>query len=151
MKKRLFLAPLALLTASLVLSQAAKQNVQPAGQSNSAAKTEALRSIDDLSANLAKLEDSHAKILDLNARMSQLFESLRQKAADTAKLAANAKNLPPDLMQSLQNLQETQMSFNLQYLQLQNNMQNENRQFNMVSNIMKTKHDTVKNSISNIH
>ena len=82
--------------------------------------------------------------------MSDLFEKLRQKAADTARLAANVKNLPPDLKQSLQNLQETQMSFNLQYLQLQNTMQNENRQFTMVSNIMKTKHDTVKNSISNI-
>jgi hypothetical protein len=42
------------------------------------------------------------------------------------------------------------MSFNLQYLQLQETMQNENRQYTMVSNIMKTKHDTVKNSIGNI-
>ena len=47
--------------------------------------------------------------------------------------------------------EEVQMSFNLQYLQLQNAMQNDNRQFTMVSNIMKTKHDTVKNTISNIH
>jgi uncharacterized protein YukE len=46
--------------------------------------------------------------------------------------------------------QEMQMSFNLQYLQLHNQMQNENRQFTMVSNVMKTKHDTVKNSISNV-
>ena len=42
------------------------------------------------------------------------------------------------------------MSFNLQYLQLQETMQNENRHYTMVSNIMKTKQDTVKNSISNI-
>jgi septal ring factor EnvC (AmiA/AmiB activator) len=55
-----------------------------------------------------------------------------------------------DLMQATQQMQETQMSFNLQYLGLQNNMQNENRQFTMVSNIMKTKHDTEKNVISNI-
>jgi hypothetical protein len=47
-------------------------------------------------------------------------------------------------------MQETQMSFNLQYLQLQMQMQHENRAFTAVSNIMKTKHDTVKNSISNI-
>ena len=47
-------------------------------------------------------------------------------------------------------MQETQMSFNLQYLQLQSQMQNENRSYTAVSNIMKTKHDTVKNSISNI-
>ena len=55
------------------------------------------------------------------------------------------------LMQATQQMQETQMSFNLQYLQLQNSMQNENRQFTMVSNIMKTKHDTAKNTISNVH
>lgn len=54
------------------------------------------------------------------------------------------------LLEATLQMQETQMSFNLQYLQLQNEMQNENRQFTMVSNIMKTKHDTVKNTISNI-
>jgi hypothetical protein len=54
------------------------------------------------------------------------------------------------LMQATQQMQETQMSFNLQYLQLQNQMQNENRQITMVSNIMKTKLDTMKNSIANI-
>jgi hypothetical protein len=42
------------------------------------------------------------------------------------------------------------MSFNLQYLTLQSSMQNDNRQFTMVSNIMKTKHDTAKNSIRDI-
>jgi hypothetical protein len=47
-------------------------------------------------------------------------------------------------------MQETQMSFNLQYLQLQNAMQNENRQYTAVSNIMKTKHGTAKNAIGNI-
>jgi hypothetical protein len=54
------------------------------------------------------------------------------------------------LLTAVKEMQETQMSFNLQYLQLQSQMQNENRQFTAVSNIMKTKHDTVKNSISNI-
>jgi len=46
--------------------------------------------------------------------------------------------------------QEMQQSFNLQYLQLQQNMQQQNRQFTMVSNIMKSKHDTAQNSINNI-
>ena len=57
---------------------------------------------------------------------------------------------PAELRSASKQMQETQMSFNLQYLQLQNQMQNENRQYTAVSNIMKTKHDTVKNSISNI-
>ena|SRR5688500_8321913 len=45
---------------------------------------------------------------------------------------------------------EAEMSFNMQYLQLQSQMQHENRSYTAVSNIMRTKHDTVKNSISNI-
>ncbi|UCF43965.1 MAG: RHS repeat protein [Planctomycetota bacterium] len=42
------------------------------------------------------------------------------------------------------------MSYNLQYLQLQNKMQRDNRQFTLISNIMKMKHDTAKNLINNI-
>ena len=45
--------------------------------------------------------------------------------------------------------QETR-SFTLKYLQLQNKISHENREFSTVSNIMKNKHDTAKNSINNI-
>ena len=45
---------------------------------------------------------------------------------------------------------EMEESFNLQYLQLQQNMQGQNRQFTAVSNIMKVKHDTAKAAINNI-
>lgn len=44
-----------------------------------------------------------------------------------------------------------QMAFSVQNRHLQNSMQSDNRQFTMVSNLMKAKHDTVKNTISNIH
>jgi hypothetical protein len=54
------------------------------------------------------------------------------------------------LLAATKEMQETQMSFNLQYLQLQSQMQQDNRSYSAVSNIMKTKHDTVKNSISNV-
>jgi hypothetical protein len=47
-------------------------------------------------------------------------------------------------------MQEMSQNFNLQYLDLQQDMQNENRQFTLVSNIMKTKHDTAKSAINNI-
>jgi len=43
-----------------------------------------------------------------------------------------------------------ELSFNTQYLSLQQKMENENKQYAAVSNVLKTKHDTVKNSISNI-
>jgi hypothetical protein len=45
---------------------------------------------------------------------------------------------------------EMQASFNMQYLMLQQQMQSENRQFTTLSNVMKTKHDTAKNAISNV-
>jgi hypothetical protein len=64
--------------------------------------------------------------------------------------AAAGEGSQSQLMAATQQMQEAQMSFNLQYLQLQSQMQNENRQYTAVSNIMKTKHDTVKNSISNV-
>jgi hypothetical protein len=47
-------------------------------------------------------------------------------------------------------LTEMNQSFNLQYLGLQKQMQDESRRFTLVSNIMKTKNDTAKNSINNI-
>ena len=39
------------------------------------------------------------------------------------------------------------MSFNLQYLQVQETMQNENRQYAVVSNIMKAQQNAVKNNL----
>lgn len=55
-----------------------------------------------------------------------------------------------NLMQSTKEMQEMNQSFNLQYLGLQQKMQAENRQFTMISNIMKTKHDTARNAINNV-
>lgn len=54
------------------------------------------------------------------------------------------------LLAATKQMQETQMSFDLQYLQLQSQMQSQNRSYSAVSNVMQLKHDTVKNSIGNI-
>lgn len=54
------------------------------------------------------------------------------------------------LLQQTQRMQEMNQSFNLQYLQLQENMQADNRQFTTLSNVMKTKQDTAKNAINNL-
>ena len=44
-----------------------------------------------------------------------------------------------------------QAAQNMQYLELQNQMQQENQTFSTLSNVMKVRSDTAKNSISNIH
>ncbi|MDE0882621.1 MAG: hypothetical protein OSB21_08510 [Myxococcota bacterium] len=68
----------------------------------------------------------------------------------TGGAPASTGNAQQDMMNQTKALQEMQMSFNLQYLTLQQKMQGENRQYSTISNVLKTKHDTTKNSINNI-
>jgi hypothetical protein len=82
------------------------------------------------------------------ARISAVLVGLGLSLVGAAGIAA--AQTPQSLLDATKQMQETQMSFNLQYLQLQSQMQSENRSYTAVSNIMKTKHDTVKNSIGNI-
>ena len=85
------------------------------------------------------------------ASLNQHHENYRQAAKLAGALnASSGGNSAAQLMAATQQMQETQMSFNLQYLQLQDQMQRENQQYTAVSNLLKTKHDTVKNAIHNI-
>jgi len=106
--------------------------------------------LEDLQRSLAVMDGCHESISRLNEELAQRIDRLREKLADSLTRIEQHADIPADLLAVTKQMKEDQMSFNLQYLQLQNQMQNENRQFTMVSNIMKTKHDTVKNSISNI-
>jgi hypothetical protein len=56
-----------------------------------------------------------------------------------------------DILAATRALQEQAQSFNLQYLQLQESLQRESREFTTLSNVMKVKHDSAKSSIQNIH
>jgi hypothetical protein len=84
---------------------------------------------------------------ELASNDGRIVGELRRLVAQRQAARSNSSSAA---LNAAQQVQETQTSFNLQYLQLQNQMQNENRQYTAVSNIMKTKHDTVKNTISNI-
>jgi hypothetical protein len=55
-----------------------------------------------------------------------------------------------DPVSAQKQMREINQSFNMQYLGLQQQMQDESRRFSLLSNIMKTKHDTAKNSINNL-
>ncbi len=110
---------------------------------------------------LKQLEQQSAQLLTLihnfNEQQKQFITQLEKLEKNYDEMtkgnltnADDGGNSQNQLMAATRQMQETQMSFNLQYLQLQSQMQNENRSYTAVSNIMKTKHDTVKNSISNI-
>ncbi|MBI3178887.1 MAG: hypothetical protein HYZ27_04460 [Deltaproteobacteria bacterium] len=63
---------------------------------------------------------------------------------------AGAPGAGGDMFTNMRSFQAEQMSLNMQYLVLQQQMQQENRQFTTLSNVMKTKHDTAKNAINNV-
>jgi hypothetical protein len=56
-----------------------------------------------------------------------------------------------DVVEATRALQQEAQSFNLQYLQLQESMQRESREFTALTNVMKVKHDSAKSAINNIH
>jgi hypothetical protein len=56
-----------------------------------------------------------------------------------------------DVLDETRALHEESRTFNLQYLQLQENVQRESREFTALSNVMRVKHDSAKSAIANIH
>jgi hypothetical protein len=55
------------------------------------------------------------------------------------------------LLDATRSMQQEARTFNLQYLQLQEGMQRESREFTALSNVLKVKHDSAKSAINNIH
>jgi hypothetical protein len=113
------------------------------------------RYVAEIGADLTSLESHFQKYREAAEKVRELYAKLSARSAEFEKAVhafatAARGSSQSELLEATKKMQETQMSFNLQYLQLQNQMQNENRAYTAVSNIMKTKHDTAKNSISNV-
>jgi len=163
MLRAISIALLLLAMGSLAAAQQRPASAMPASRS------EALQAIGDASTQLAELNKIHARTVALNAELSKLYEALSKKAADVGKLsesagagkglgagasvgaaAAGGGSSTDQFLQATKQMRETQMSFNLQYLQLQSQMQKENQQFETVSNVLKSKHDAAMAAINNI-
>lgn len=97
-----------------------------------------------LLAMMASYNEKQKKLLIRVEKLETNYDSLNR---NRVAINGNSQN---QLLNATKQMQENQMFFNLQYLQLQSQMQHENRSYTTISNIMKTKHDTVKNSISNV-
>jgi hypothetical protein len=72
-------------------------------------------------------------------------------AVGSAVTAAASAGSEGDMLEATRALQAEAQSFNLQYLQLQESMQRESREFTAVSNVMKVRHETAKTAIQNVH
>jgi len=114
------------------------------------AQAEALKALNESESSLADLENIHGKTVELSEKMFGIYSALNKKVTEVARLAGQSGTSLSQLAQATKEMQEMSQSFNLQYLMLQQQMQSENQQFTTISNVLKTKHDTARNSISNI-
>ena len=69
---------------------------------------------------------------------------------DAALTGSSDGTSAQQLLKASYQMQEMNQEFNLQYLNLQSNMQADSRQYTALSNVSKTKADTAKNSLSNV-
>ena len=97
---------------------------------------------------VAVLEDHRVALVGAHQGYVDAAQELAEMAKELSLLAQKVSERPG--AEDLEALGEMNQSFSLQYLQLQQNMQAQNREFNLLSNIMKTKHDTAKNAINNV-
>ena len=80
-----------------------------------------------------------------------LAGAVREGVRAATSPARSAAGSPGDMVEATRALQQEAQSFNLQYLQLQESMQRDSREFQALSNVMKVKHDSAKAAINNIH
>jgi len=125
-------------------------DIRITGSLNTQVQATLLHEVEASQALHADLDASHANSARLEGQLSELVNAFGRHVTDFLALVAAGRLSQERLLAATKEMQETQMSFNLQYLQLQTQMQHENRAYTAISNIMKTRHDTVKNSISNI-
>jgi hypothetical protein len=71
--------------------------------------------------------------------------------AGAAIATAGGAGSQGDLLEATRAMQQEAQAMNLQYLQLQERMQQESREFSTLSNVMRVKHDTARAAIGNIH
>lgn len=85
---------------------------------------------------------------NLGSLMQQLEAAAAKHQAAMSSLMKQATAKPDP--KSLAKLQEQQAAFSVQLMKLQGQMQREADMAANLSNVMKTRHDTIKNVVSNI-
>lgn len=126
------------------------KSVAQARVTRSGAQAEALRALGESASNLEQLNKIHANTVEFYQKLANLYSGFQKKADNLAKLAARSSTTRQQLAGAARQLREMQRSYSMQYLQLQQKMQSENRRYTLLSNIMKTRHDTAKNAINNM-
>ena len=108
--------------------------------------------LQEASETLAALADAPppSGLGELEAREFTAYSTWLKRSSEKLEARVKETKAARKLMESTKEMQEMNQSFNLQYLSLQQNMQAENRQFTMVSNLMKKNHAAAREAINNV-
>lgn len=142
MKRTLYLVPL------LLFALLFTPTVQT-GWGQSDEKVQLIRVVEELGNDLKGLEKNHENLRVSALKLGSLFDSLSKKVEEAGQLAQSGGG---HLGTAPGHQGDARDEYVLQpsVPESTKNMQNENRQFTMISNIMKTKHDTAKKAINNV-
>ncbi len=116
---------------------------------------DATRLENEISTHLVEMNTAFVNSTDAASRLLALYSALDARATTLRQAAARCAHgcSTQDLAAmstAATDLGNAQVAYNAQVLQLQMAMQRENQIYTAVSNILKSKHETVKNSIGNI-
>jgi len=70
--------------------------------------------------------------------------------AGTASVGVGSGSDPVSMLDANRQMMQEGAQLNMQYLQLQHDMQQESQQYNAISNVMKVRHDSAKAAINNV-
>ena len=131
-----------------------ESTMQPASNPNPPVAHDLQHSADALRHELAQAVDTHAAMdadsLRADGMRQQLDAVARQHHADVDALRQKLAHAPGHAADIAPRLADRETSFNLAYLQLQMQMQRENRAYTTLSNILKKQHETLKSIIDNL-
>jgi adenylosuccinate synthase len=127
----------------------ANSDAEIARVTSSLTRAQATQLVDESSRSLQQLHHIQQKMTRTNAEQQKIYSALGEKVAGFLNQVAQV-TAPGSLMSATQQMQEAQMSFNLQYLMLQGNMQNENSEYTSLSNVMKSRFEALKGMLSNL-
>jgi len=135
------------LLAALPVAAAAQQPVGAKPRAMPPAAATLRPTLDSLGTDLAALQASHARAMQHLHRQGIIHRDL---AARVASLPDPPAGTDPALADAVRALKRDAVQWNMQILGLQERVREEAQRFQTISNVMKARHDTAKNSIGNV-
>ena len=123
-------------------------------------RVQATVAIDSMSADLAALDASYAEVKSAADSLASLYSRLSADI-DKAVTAADRLRRSPqertaasgyqdDLIRAVDDLQKLQSELRAEFLALQQQVQNESRRYQTISNALRARHDMAMNSVRNM-